>query len=483
MYISTRGGERITASQAIIKGISDNGGLFIPEEIQKLNFENDFFSKSYLDVSFDVFKIFLDDFTDDEINEAISKAYSKVNFEKKMVDFHRKGNEVFLELYHGPTLAFKDMALTILPYLIEISKRKNGDNRRTLMLVATSGDTGGAALSSFMRNDSFNTIVLYPHGGVSLIQEMQMLYYTNDKTKAYAIDGNFDDCQTFVKKVFNDFPSNSNIILSSANSINIGRLIPQVIYYVYSYQYLVNSGIIAKEEAFDVCVPTGNFGDIFAGYLAREIGVPIKKFICASNINNVLTDFFKKGIYNKNRKFYKSNSPAMDILVSSNLERLLYYIVGKNPDRVNKLMKELSSIGEYSLTKEERNRMDEFVGEYSNEEEVVFEIGKVFEEDRYLIDPHTAVASNVMRKTGVNGPTLIVSTASPFKFPSTVARALKIDDSGDEIEIIKRIENYSGYLVPQGIQKLIKSNIDRKVKTKEEVINEVYILGGVKNEG
>lgn len=470
MYISTRGKEKVTASKAIIEGLAKDGGLFLPEKIDaKLDIKN-IINYSYQEVAKKVFEIFLDDFTKEEIESVINQAYSKENFNEKMVGFKQIDNAMFLELYHGPTLAFKDMALTALPFLIETAKKKNNEFRKTLMLVATSGDTGGAALSSFIRNSNFSTIVLYPNGGVSEIQEKQMLYYTNDVTHAYAVDGNFDDCQTFVKKIFSEYKENK-VILASANSINIGRLIPQVVYYVYSYLYMCKENQIKLGEEINVSVPTGNFGDIFAAYLAREIGVPIKMFICASNINNVLTDFFNKGIYDKNRKFIKSNSPAMDILVSSNLERLLYFIVGQNPSRVAELMAKLKESGIYTLTDKEKENTKEFEAAFTDEKETRELIKEVFDKYNYLIDPHTACGYGAFKKIKGNGlKTLIVSTASPFKFPYTVSESLNISSEGSEVEIIKRIENQTNTKVPYGITKLFDSNKEKQIKTKEEIL-------------
>ena len=474
MYKSTRGSERLTASQAILKGLSSDGGLFLPEAIQKLNITENYFSKKYKQIAFDVFSLFLDDFTADEINFVVNSAYSSENFTEKFVGFKTFNDIAFLELYHGPTLAFKDMALTALPFLIEVSKNKNNENRKSLILVATSGDTGGAALSSFMKSDKFDTVVLYPDGGVSEIQEKQMLYYTNDRTHAYAIKGNFDDCQNFVKSVFSKY-DNEGVLLSSANSINIGRLIPQVIYYVYAYVESVNSGLIKMGEEFNVCVPTGNFGDIFAGYLAKKIGVPIGKFICASNVNNVLTDFFNSGVYNRNRVFYKSNSPAMDILISSNLERLVYYACGENGERVASLMNDLKVNGEYRLNDTEREFLKDFLASYSTEEETLKSINRAFNELNYLIDPHTAVAYDCYNKLDKNAlKTIIVSTASPFKFPYTVASALNLSTVGGEVEIIKEIANRCGVSIPYGIKKLLASNKPTILKTRNEIEDIVF---------
>ncbi len=468
MYVSTRSGERLTASQAILKGLSSDGGLFLPEKLEKLNFTESYFGKNYKEIAKDVFTLFLDDFTSEEIDFAINSAYDRINFREKFVDIKTFGNLSFLELYHGPTLAFKDMALTILPFLIDVSKRKNGVNKKSLILVATSGDTGGAALSSFIKSGKFDTVVLYPDGGVSEIQEKQMLYYTDDRTKAFAVKGNFDDCQTFVKEIFSSY-DNEDVLLSSANSINIGRLIPQVIYYVYTYSQMRKSGYLKEDELFNVCVPTGNFGDIFAGYLAREIGVPIGKFICASNKNNVLTEFFEKGLYDKNREFYKSNSPAMDILVSSNLERLVYLACDRKGEKVTEYMRSLKESGKYQLSNDEREFLRDFVGGYSTETETIKAIGKCYKELSYLIDPHTAVAYDVYNKLGVKGKTIIVSTASPYKFPFTVTKALELAEKPSEVELIKDISSYTGVAIPFGIKKLMYSKKPTIVKTKEEI--------------
>ncbi len=469
MYISTRSGERLTSSQAILKGLSSDGGLFLPESISKLEINDGYYGKSYREIAKDVFTIFLDDFTQEEIDFAINSAYDKINFREKFVDLKHFDGVSFLELYHGPTLAFKDMALTILPFLIDVSKKKNGVDKKSLILVATSGDTGGAALSSFIKSGKFDTVVLYPDGGVSEIQEKQMLYYTDDRTKAFAVKGNFDDCQTFVKEIFSRY-NKKDVLLSSANSINIGRLIPQVIYYVYAYCQMVKCGRLNKNEKFNVCVPTGNFGDIFAGYLAREIGVPIEKFICASNKNNVLADFFATGLYDKNREFYKSNSPAMDILVSSNLERLVYLACKRDGSKVAKYMQDLKETGKYQISDSEKEFLKDFTGGYSTEEETIKAIGKCYKELNYLIDPHTAVAYDVYNKLEKNGlKTLIVSTASPYKFPFTVAKSLNLTEKESEVELIKDISGYTGVSIPYGIKKLMYSRKPTVLKTKEQI--------------
>ncbi len=471
MYVSTRGGEKLTASKAILKGLACDGGLFLPENIKKLNLNEKYLDKSYIEIAKDVFSLFLDDFTSEEIDYCISGAYNKENFANCFTKLSTFNNLSFLELYHGPTLAFKDMALTILPFLIEVAKKKNNVLDKSLILVATSGDTGGAALSSFMKNDAFDTVVLYPDGGVSEIQEKQMLYYTNERTHAYAIKGNFDDCQSFVKSVFSSYPSDNGILLSSANSINIGRLVPQIIYYVYAYCKAVKNGSLKLNEEFAICVPTGNFGDIFAGYLASLIGVPISKFICASNVNNVLTDFFKTGVYNKNRQFKKSNSPAMDILISSNLERLVYMATGSNGERVKELMQSLNETGEYSLTKSEMQNLSNFDAGFTTEEETIVAIKKAYDELGYLIDPHTAVAYDCYKKLNISEKTLIISTASPYKFPYTMAKALNLPCEKSEFEIIKEISSFTGVKIPYGIKKLEKCKKKTILKTKQDILD------------
>lgn len=475
MYLSTRGKERVSASEAIIKGLASDGGLFVPERLGKLELGNEYLKKSYPEIAVEVFKLFLDDFTEAEIIEAVEKSYNGVNFAEKFACVKSFDGFSFLELYHGPTAAFKDMALTVLPNLMKIAKRKTGTDKKTLVLVATSGDTGGAALSSFKASGGFDTVVLYPDGGVSEIQEKQMLYYTDERTKAYAMKGNFDDCQTFVKEVFSSYTKGDEVMLSSANSINIGRLIPQVVYYVYAYLELVKSGKIKMGDVVDAYVPTGNFGDIFACYLAKLIGVKYGKLVCASNKNNVLTDFFASGVYDKNRPFYKSNSPAMDILVSSNLERLLYYVSNKKTDEVKGYMEELKLNGKYKVSDELFKNLSSFGYSYTDEYTTLTSIKSAFDELDYLIDPHTAVAYDSYKKGVKSGNhALIVSTASPFKFPTTICEALGINGLISEGEMIERISLECKVKIPSSISKLLSSNVKKRVVTKEDVLDRVY---------
>lgn len=490
MYVSTRGGERATASEAILKGLASDGGLFVPEKIEKINFDESYAGKDYKTFARIIFAAFFNDFTPEEIDEAVELAYNKTNFPEAFARVNtvkesgeNGGKDGFslLELYHGPTLAFKDMALTALPHLMNIAKRKNGQNGKTLVLVATSGDTGGAALSGFGGAKGYDTLVLYPAGGVSEVQERQMLHFTSARTNALAMQGNFDDCQTFVKRIFAQYPKNGEVTLCSANSINIGRLVPQIVYYVYAYFTLVQKGVIRYGETIDAVVPTGNFGDILAGYLAKKIGVPYGRFVCASNKNNVLTDFFKTGAYDKNRPFYKSNSPAMDILVSSNLERLLYFASGENAAEVKGYMSALDTCGKYEITKQTKAYLSDFDCGFADEETTLAAIKRVHDTYGLLIDPHTAVAYDCYEKyrnaQNAQGESakhaLIVSTASPFKFPSTMCEALHINAAGEYAQI-EAVAKYARVPVPARVKALFEGEVKTHIATREEVLDRVY---------
>lgn len=458
MFTSTRKKIAVTASEAIIKGLSDEGGLFVPSDYGKLNIDSEYTSKGYKGIAYSVLRMFLDDFTDEEIHYVIDGAYGADNFPFGEVNIHSfPDNLAFLELYKGPTLAFKDMALTMLPYLMEVSKRKFNEKRRTMILVATSGDTGGAALSGFKGVKGTDITVLYPLGGVSDIQEKQMLYYTGGNAAAFSYKGNFDDCQTLVKKLFENYKGGDKVILSSANSINIGRLLPQIIYYVYSYCALVQSKKIKLGEKIDFVVPTGNFGNIFAGIIARKIGVPIERFICASNKNQILYDFFTTGKYDARRDFYKTNSPAMDILVSSNLERLLYLAADENEEYVSSVMQSLKKDGVYEVNREIRDKLNFISAAHCDEADTKSGIKQALNDLNYLIDPHTAVAYKAYLNNRSARYTVIVSTASPYKFPQTVAEAIGLNANADEFKLIDEIASRVGEKVPCGIEILRKS--------------------------
>lgn len=474
MYVSTRGidkQERLTASQAILQGIAKDGGLFVPESIAPLCLA-DLVGKDYKTVAKTVLALFLDDFTSDELQDVVSSAYGEANFPEGEVALRRFDNLSVLELFHGPTLAFKDMALTMLPHLMRVSKAKQHDDANTLIMVATSGDTGGAALSGFRSAAGFDTLVLYPNGGVSEMQEKQMLSFCDEHTRAWALEGNFDDCQTFVKQVFAAYRSPSR--LSSANSINIGRLVPQVVYYVYAYCRLVQEGVLTLGQPMDVVVPTGNFGDIFASYFAYLAGVPIATFVCASNANNVLYDFFRTGVYDANRPFYKTYSPAMDILVSSNLERLLWYATGKDGAQVAAYMDSLKKTGTFTVSDKVREAIRNFAFGYADDEATLAGIRNVYDRYGYVADPHTAVAFCCYDAYRTERHALLVSTASPFKFPTTIAKALGLPIRGNELQISRAIAAECSTEVPAAIESLFATQNRKHITTKQEVIDFVH---------
>ena len=447
MYTSTRSKMKVTSSNAIINGIASDGGLFYPESISKVDLNN-LLEKNYKEIANVILKEFLDDFDEKDIKDIIDRAYDEKFDTPNVVEIKKCSDAYFLELFHGPTLAFKDVALSILPLLMEKSKEMNNVKENTVILTATSGDTGSAALSGFYHSNNTSMVVFYPTDGISKIQENQMLSFRNDLLHPIALKGNFDDAQSFVKEVFNNqemikYLKEKNIILSSANSINIGRLIPQVVYYFYSYIDLYKIGEIKLFEKVNFVVPTGNFGNILAAYIAKEMGLPINKLICASNENNVLTNFFNEKVYDKNRPFFKTLSPSMDILISSNLDRLLYSIY-RDERVVCSLMKDLKEKGSYKLPND-NNALDIFYADFATEQETLEAIKAVYEKDQYLIDTHTAVAYSVyekyVKKTNDNTKTVIASTASPLKFPKAVCKALCMDYTKDEFDLINDLTN------------------------------------------
>ncbi len=465
MLTSTRANKNVTSSMAIIEGISNDGGLYVLNEIPKVNLE-DLKNLSYKELAVEILSKFLTDFTKDELQYCVKEAYDKNFNTEEVVNVSKVNDHYYLELYHGPTLAFKDVALTILPQLLKVSKEKNNVSSKTTILTATSGDTGSAALSGFSQIEGIDIIVFYPDGGVSKIQEQQMLSFESSSAKTFAIKGNFDDCQSFVKKVFNeDFKG-----LSSANSINIGRLVPQIVYYFYTYFKLLNEGEIKEGEKINFCVPTGNFGDILAGYYALQMGLPINKLICASNINNVLTDFFNTLTYDRNREFLKTTSPSMDILISSNLERLLYHVTN-DASLVKKYMEELKTTGKYTLDSAYKDKLSMFSAGYASDEKGLQAIRQEFKDTGYLMDPHTAVAKAVYddykKKTNDDTKTVILSTASPYKFINSMALALELDMK-DEFMLVDDIYNASKMPIPNQIEEIRKNIKTNHKSTLEE---------------
>ncbi|MBD8926269.1 MAG: threonine synthase, partial [[Eubacterium] rectale] len=436
LYSSTRNSEKkFTASQAILKGLADDGGLFVPESIPALDVSIEELSKmSYQETAYAVMKKFLTDFTEEELKNCIDRAYDSKFDTPQIAPLVNADGAYYLELFHGSTIAFKDMALSILPHLLTTAAKKNNVKNDIVILTATSGDTGKAAMAGFADVEGTQIIVFYPKNGVSPIQEKQMLTQKGANTHVVGIHGNFDQAQSAVKKMFNDkdlekVMDDAGYQFSSANSINIGRLVPQIVYYVYAYAKLYANGDIAKDEKINVVVPTGNFGNILAAFYAKNMGLPIAKLICASNENKVLYDFFTTGEYNKNREFILTNSPSMDILISSNLERLIYRIAGNDAAKNAGLMKELSETGKYTVTPEMKEKLTDFYGNYTSEKETGEAIKKLYEDTGYVIDTHTAVAAGVYDKykkeTGdTKTKTVIASTASPFKFTRSVMEAI-----------------------------------------------------------
>ena len=463
-YRSTRDDSvKVTASQAILKGLAADGGLYVPEQIPALDKSFEELSKmSYQEVAYEVMKLMLDDFTEEELKSCINKAYDSKFDTKVIAPLVKADGAYYLELFHGSTIAFKDMALSILPHLLITSAKKNNVKNEIVILTATSGDTGKAALAGFADVKGTKIIVFYPKHGVSPIQEKQMVTQKGDNTYEIGINGNFDDAQTGVKKIFGDkelekVMNEAGYQFSSANSINIGRLVPQIVYYFYAYSRLVKTGEIKCGDKINIVVPTGNFGNILAAYYAKEMGLCVDKLICASNQNNVLTDFIKTGVYDKNRKFETTISPSMDILISSNLERLLFHMSGKNFRLVKEYMTSLSENGKYSVDKDIFDKISNvFRAGYCDDEETKATIKSTFEKYNYTIDTHTAVAKNVYDKytkeTGDEAKTVIASTANPYKFNKAVLEAISDGELPEgEFELIDLLHQISGLDVPKSL--------------------------------
>ena len=464
-YQSTRGSKNhLSSAQAIIRGIAEDKGLYVPEEIPALPFElTELSDKTYQEVAFHIIKAFFGDYTDEELHRCVDGAYDSKFDAKDIVPVVAAGDGYFMELYHGRTAAFKDMALSILPYLLTTALHKEKEDKKIVILTATSGDTGKAALEGFADVPGTEIIVFYPSQGVSLVQERQMTTQEGKNTHVYAIDGNFDDAQAGVKKIFNDPEFATELAtmgckLSSANSINIGRLVPQVAYYVYGYGKLVAQGVIKAGDPINVVVPTGNFGNILAAYYAGQMGLPINRYICASNENNVLTDFINTGIYDLHREFYLTNSPSMDILISSNLERLLFLLSGNDGKLVRDLMDRMETEKSYEVTPAMRLGMASFYGGFADMKTTGETIGQMYHKNGYLMDTHTAVAYRVYQdyreQTGDTMPTLIASTASAYKFADSVADAIGIGRGEDGFESVRAIAEETGVPIPTGLQGL-----------------------------
>ncbi len=467
-YISTRDAAlRCTASQAIVQGLSRDGGLFLPERIPAL--EQGALEKMktmpYAERAVQVMKLYLEEFTEDELRTYAGSAYGPDKFDTPAVAPLERldGGTAVLELWHGPTCAFKDMALQMLPYLLTASLKKTGEEKTACILVATSGDTGKAALEGFRDVDRTKILVFYPKDGVSDIQKLQMVTQEGENTGVCAVIGNFDDAQTGVKRIFSDPVLRERLaadgkLLSSANSINWGRVLPQIVYYISAYCDLLASGAIRMGEKIDFCVPTGNFGNILAAYYAKRMGLPVGKLICASNSNDVLTEFIRTGVYDRNRPFHATMSPSMDILISSNLERLLYLLSGSD-EAVRGYMRQLSETGRYAVTPELHAKIQEsFACGCCDEASTAETIGRVFKERSYLIDTHTAVAWNVLeqfrRESGSRSMSVVVSTASAFKFCASVLTALGVEKQAEGTQILRQLSETTGCPVPKPLAAL-----------------------------
>ncbi|MBN1577593.1 MAG: threonine synthase [Chitinispirillaceae bacterium] len=464
MYVSTRGNyPPVTASQTIGFGMVPQGGLFVPQSLPHLPAEAYRDITSYQQVARSVFEPLLTDFTDGELAQCIDHAYTPLNFDTAsvvdMVDLDEK--RTIMELWHGPTAAFKDIALQIMPHLLSFAKKKTGNTLHTVILVATSGDTGKAALEGFKNAPDISIIVFYPHEGVSEIQKLQMATTDGRNTAVVAVRGNFDDCQTGVKELFAD-PllraqlREKGIEFSSANSINWGRLCPQIVYYFTAYADVVRRGRIAAGEPVDFCVPTGNFGNILAGYYARCMGLPVDKLICASNKNRVLSDFFSTGVYNRTREFYRTNSPSMDILISSNLERFLYAMTGGDSGQVGAWYDALAHTGSFSVDTATRRAIDEVIlSGWIDEKQVCATIDRIYRTRGCVLDTHTAVGVALSESfTGRDRKTIIAATASPYKFSCAVLGALQGGVVTNEFDCIRRLASLSGSPVHHALQGL-----------------------------
>ena len=467
VYHSTRNSEETaTASEAILKGLTSDGGLFVPDSIPKLNVSlEDLTQMSYQEIAYAVMKEFLTDFTEEELKTCINNAYDSKFDTEEIAVTKKVDGAYYLELFHGATIAFKDMALSILPHLLVTSARKNNVKNEIVILTATSGDTGKAALAGFADVPGTKIIVFYPKSGVSPIQEKQMVTQKGDNTYVIGIKGNCDDAQTGVKKMISNkelakVMNDNGFQFSSANSINIGRLVPQVVYYVKAYADLLKQGALKAGEPMNVVVPTGNFGNILASYYAKQMGIPIGKFVCASNKNKVLFDFFETGKYDRNREFYVTTSPSMDILISSNLERMIYRIAGNDAKQCAKFMAALTKDGEYVITDAMKAELSEFFGAFGSEEETAVKIKEVYDKEGYVMDTHTAVAAVAYDKykaaTGDDKtPTVIASTASPYKFTRSVMDAIDpAYDAEDDFELVDELNKVSKTAIPKAIEEI-----------------------------
>lgn len=492
IYTSTRNKTNAcTPKEAILKGIADDGGLYVFDDLDTLTLPlQDMMNMTYSQMAETILSLLLPDFSKEEVETCVKQAYEGRFDCDDITPLHSAKDNEILELFHGPTCAFKDVGLRMLPQLMSTALKTAGD-RNVMILTATSGDTGKAALEGFKDVDQIGITVFYPDNGVSNIQRLQMVTTEGNNTNVCAIKGNFDDAQSNVKKIFNDMDlrerlAKQNVTLSSANSINIGRLIPQIVYYIYAYKEMVRKGKLTFMEEMDVCVPTGNYGNVLAGYYAKCMGLPIHKFIVASNSNNVLYDFLSDGKYDRLRPFYKTISPSMDILISSNLERLLYYKSGKDADYIAKLMRDLEENGSYQIHEDLKELVKaDFYGGYCNDEDCVQAMNEVYKTCGYVMDPHTAVAYKVMKEYQAENsgyPCVLLSTASPYKFAPAVEKAIFDDENADEFACMEELQRRSGAKIPESLRVLQEKEIrhnnviekDHMCAYVEDVVKEMF---------
>ena len=490
-FISTRGDEQqFSSMEAILKGLSNDGGLFVPNKLPKIDYKDFIEQKStFKDISATILYSFFDEYNFKEIKDIVDNSYSSFDC-NEVVPIKKIGEEYIAELFHGETLAFKDIALSVLPHLMSLALKKKQQNKNIFILTATSGDTGSAALYGFKNIDNIKICVFYPKIGISEIQKKQMTNIEAKNVFVCGINGNFDDAQSGVKYIFNNIDKQKlqekKIILSSANSINIGRLIPQIAYYFYSYIELINKKQIKEGEQVNFCVPTGNFGNILAGYFAKLLGLPIKKLLCASNENNILTEFIETGIYNKNKIFKNTLSPSMDILVASNLERLLYFISNKDTNFVKKCMKDLEINEKYEIDKSKLEKIQEnFSCDFTNDEDTKNTINYVFNKFKYTLDPHTAVGYNCIKKykqkTKDKTKCVLLSTASPFKFTDTCLDSLHINTK--QLNLVNKLEELSKLSnkdIPEQLQNILNKNENFKDIIEKDKMME-YVLNCINN--
>ncbi|MGB4312840.1 MAG: threonine synthase [Natronincolaceae bacterium] len=490
MYNSTRGEDiDVSSIEALVRGIAYDGGLYVPTRFYDIGDLNRLMDLSYKDLALEIIRAFFPEFSETEILNYIEGAYDNKFNTSQIAPIVNTAGVYFLELFHGPTLAFKDMALTLLPYLLMGASKKNNNPAEIVILTATSGDTGKAALEAFKDVKGTKIIVLFPSEGVSEIQKRQMITQEGNNTFVIAIKGCFDDAQNAVKQIFadkefNNIAKNKGYILSSANSINVGRLIPQTVYYFYAYLQMLKTGALTAKEKINIVVPTGNFGNILAAYYCTKMGLPVNKLICASNENNVLYDFFKTGMYDKRRTLRPTISPSMDIIISSNLERLLYDISGEDAEFVRNMMKDLNEKGYYEVSDRLRDNMNLFYGGYADESDTLAAIEDVYNKSNYLMDTHTAVAYSVYKNyfntTGDNTKTVVASTASPFKFARSVCDALKMDTkNATDFELVRLLSNKTDIPIPSPIYNLETKPIFHNILCEKDDVRDTIknILG------